>query len=157
MLTVGQYTAMFGVGTILGGVVGGPMMKKLGEKTSILAALILTSVVTFVLAFTASAGLMWGIVFIFGFCFGYYETVYMAMGMDYSDPRIAAFMFSIIMAVGNFGIAAGSPLAGVLVDNMGFKQMFMIFAGIHLVGAAGGVWRLQTQETHHCSRRCRTR
>ena len=133
LITVGQYTAVFGIGTIFGGVVGGPMMKKLGEKASLLAALILTSVVTFVLAFTASAGLLWAIVFVFGFCFGYYETVYMAMGMDFADPRIGAFMFSIIMAVGNFGIAAGSPLAGTLVDNLGFQPMFMVFAGIHLL------------------------
>lgn len=145
MSTVGQFIALFGVGTIFGGVIGGPMMKKLGEKTSILAALLLTAAVTFILAITGSGWLVLVVIFIFGFCFGYYETVYMAMGMEYSDPRIAAFMFSIVMAVGNFGIAAGAPLAGVLVDNMGFQPMFMIFAGIHLVAlpVVFGVFALQ--------------
>ncbi len=119
--TVGLYTSVFGIGTILGGVIGGPLMKKVGERASVLTALIGTAVVTFVLAVTPSAGLMWAVVFLFGFAFGYYETVYFAMGMDFSDPRIAAFMFSIIMAVGNIGIGLGQPLAGALVDGVGFR------------------------------------
>ncbi len=130
---VGLYTSVFGVGTALGGVVGGPLMRKFGERNSILAALLITSAVTFVLALTTSAWLMWAIVFLFGFAFGYYETVYFALGMAFSDPRIAAFMFSVIMAVGNFGIAGGQPLAGALVDSLGFQPMFMIFAVIHLL------------------------
>jgi PAT family beta-lactamase induction signal transducer AmpG len=76
---------------------------------------------------------MWAVVFLFGFAFGYYETVYFALGMDFSDPRIAAFMFAFIMAVGNIGIAAGQPLAGSLVDSVGFRPMFAIFAAVHLL------------------------
>jgi PAT family beta-lactamase induction signal transducer AmpG len=130
---VGLYTSVFGIGTVLGGLVGGPLMRKFGERNSVLAALLITSAVTFVLALTTSAWLMWAIVFLFGFAFGYYETVYFALGMAFSDPRIAAFMFSVIMAVGNFGIAGGQPLAGILVDSLGFQPMFMIFAVIHLL------------------------
>ncbi|MBI9107550.1 MAG: MFS transporter [Spirochaetales bacterium] len=129
---VGLYTSVFGIGTIFGGLIGGPLMKKLGERTSILAALLLTSGVTFVLAINPSAGLMWAVVFLFGFAFGYYETVYFAMGMVFSDPRIAAFMFAFIMAVGNIGIALGAPLAGSLVESIGFRPMFGIFAVVHL-------------------------
>jgi PAT family beta-lactamase induction signal transducer AmpG len=131
--TVGLYTSVFGIGTILGGLIGGPLMKKIGERSSILAALLITSAVTFILAVTPSAGLMWAVVFLFGFAFGYYETVYCALGMDFSDPRIAAFMFAFIMAVGNIGIAAGQPLAGSLVDSVGFRPMFAIFATVHLL------------------------
>ena len=130
---VGLYTSVVGIGTVLGGLVGGPLMRKVGERNSVLAALLLTSAVTFILALTNSAGLMWAIVFLFGFAFGYYETVYFALGMAFSDPRIAAFMFSVIMAVGNFGIAGGQPLAGVLVDSLGFQAMFVVFAAVHLL------------------------
>lgn len=131
--TVGLYTSVFGVGTILGGLIGGPLMKKIGERASVLAALLITSIVTYALAVTPTAGLMWAIVFLFGFAFGYYETVYFAMGMDFSDPRIAAFMFAFIMAVGNIGIGVGQPLAGILVDKVGFRPMFAIFATVHLL------------------------
>jgi len=131
--TVGLYTSVFGIGTIAGGLGGGPLMRKLGERTSILSALVLTSAVTLALAVAPSAGLMWILVFLFGIAFGYYETVYFAMGMDFSDPRIAAFTFAFIMAVGNIGIGLGQPLAGMLVDAVGFKPMFGIFAGVHIL------------------------
>jgi len=131
--TVGLYTSVFGIGTVFGGLVGGPLMKKIGERTSVLAALLMTSGVTYFLALAPSPGLMWGIVFLFGLAFGYYETVYFAMGMDFSDPRIAAFMFAFIMAVGNIGIGVGQPLAGSLVDAIGFRPMFATFATIHLL------------------------
>ncbi len=131
--SVGVYLSVFGIGAVLGAVVGGPLMKRIGRRNSILAALLLTTIVTAALALVPSAGLAWVVVFVFGVAFGYYETVYMAMGMDFSDPRIAAFMFSIIMAVGNIGIGLGQPLAGVLVDGMGFKAMFLILAVVHVL------------------------
>ena len=145
LATVGLYTSVFGIGTILGGVVGGPLMKKIGERASILAALLLTAGVTLVLAAVPTAGVMWAVVFLFGVAFGYYETVYFAMGMDFSDPRIAAFMFAVIMAVGNFGIAGGQPLAGTLVDAAGFRVMFLVFGVIHLLAlpAVFGIFRLR--------------
>ncbi len=131
--SVGVYLSVFGIGAVLGAVVGGPLMKRIGRRNSILAALLLTTIVTAAMALVPSAGLAWVVVFVFGVAFGYYETVYMAMGMDFSDPRIAAFMFSIIMAVGNIGIGLGQPLAGVLVDGMGFKAMFLILAVVHVL------------------------
>jgi len=142
---VGVYLSVFGVGTVLGALVGGPLMKRIGRRNSILAALILTSAVTAAMALVPSAGLAWVVEFAFGVAFGYYETVYFAMGMDFCDPRIAAFMFSIIMAVGNIGIGLGAPLAGSLVDNMGFKAMFWIFAAVHVVSlpVVFGIFKLR--------------
>ncbi|MBN1120705.1 MAG: MFS transporter [Anaerolineae bacterium] len=130
---VGVYMSVFGVGTVVGAVIGGPLVKQIGRRNSLLAALILTSAVTAVMAITPSAGIAWAAVALFGIAFGYYETIYFAMGMDFSHPRIAAFMFSVLMAVGNFGIAAGQPLAGVLVDGIGFRWMFAVFAVVNLI------------------------
>lgn len=131
--SVGLFTSVFGIGTIVGGVTGGPLMKKIGKRRSLLTALFVTATVTFALAVTPSAGIMWAVVFLVGFAFGYYETVYFAMGMDFTDPRIAAFMFAFIMAVGNIGIGLGSALAGSLVDAVGFRPMFAIFGVVHLL------------------------
>jgi MFS family permease len=130
---VGLYTGVYGLGTFFGAIIGGPVMKKIGERSSLIAALVITTVVTLLLAIAPSANFMWVVVFLFGVAFGYYSTAYFALGMEFSDPRIAAFMFSVIMAVGNFAIAAGSALAGTLVDALGFRLMFLIFAGIHLL------------------------
>ena len=142
---VGLYMAVFGIGAIIGSVVGGPLLRRLGRRFSITAALLLTSVVTFGLALIPSAGIAWAIILLFGVAFGYYETVYFAMGMDFSDPRIAAFMFAFIMAVGNLGIGLGQPLAGMLVDSLGFSWMFGIFAVVNLLAlpCVYGIFRLR--------------
>jgi len=130
---VGVYTSVFGIGTILGGVIGGPLMARLGRRTSIYAALVITAAATVGLAAVPNAGVAWAIAGVFGVAFGYYETAYFAVGMEFCDPRIAAFTFSFIMAVGNVGIGLGQPLAGALVEGVGFRWMFGVFALIHLV------------------------
>jgi len=142
---VGLYTSVFGIGAVVGSLVGGPLMSRIGRRASITAALLLTSAVTFGLAALPSTGSAWAVVFLFGVAFGYYETVYMAIGMDFSDPRIAAFMFAFIMAVGNIGIGLGAPLAGVLVDVIDFRWMFVVFAVVNLLAlpCVYGVFRLR--------------
>jgi PAT family beta-lactamase induction signal transducer AmpG len=53
--------------------------------------------------------------------------------MKKSDPRIAASMFSILMAIANIGTVIGLPLAGVLVDGIGYRWTFAILAGLNLL------------------------
>jgi PAT family beta-lactamase induction signal transducer AmpG len=108
-------------------------MKWLGRHTSLYAALAITVIATLGLALAPQGIFTWSIVFLFGVAFGYYETVFFALAMDFCHPAIAAFMFSIAMAVGNLGIGAGQPLAGLLVDRLGFQLLFLISAGIHVL------------------------
>jgi PAT family beta-lactamase induction signal transducer AmpG len=117
---VGLYTSVFGLVTVLGGLAGGPAARRFGRQTSLLIALLLASGAVTGFALLPSPAVAWDVVALFGMAFGFYETVYMAMGMGFSDPRIAAFTFSLIMAVGNIGIGLGQPLPGVLVDAVGF-------------------------------------
>jgi PAT family beta-lactamase induction signal transducer AmpG len=142
---VGLYTSVFGVGTVLGGLVGGPLTDRIGRRGSLVVALLLTSATVFGLAMLPSAGLGWLVVGFFGIAFGYYETVYMTMGMDFCDPRIAAFMFAFVMAVGNVGIGLGQPLSGALVDAVGFRWMFVVLAVLNLLTLplVYGVFRLR--------------
>jgi MFS family permease len=131
--TVGYLTAIYGLGTVCGGLVGAPLLKKFGPQNSLIGAMCLTALVTFLLAVTPVSGFLWVIMFLYGIAYGYYSTVYFALGMEFSDPRIAAFMFSVIMAVGNLAISAGSALAGGMVDAVGFRWMFVVFAVINLL------------------------
>ncbi len=130
---VGLYASVFGIGMVAGGLVGGPLTRRVGRRASLLGALLLTSATVSGLALLPSAGVGWVVMFFFGVAFGYYETVYMAMGMEFSDPRIAAFMFAFIMAVGNIGIGLGEPLSGGLTDAFGFRWMFAILAILNLL------------------------
>jgi len=144
---VGVYTSVFGVGTVTGGLMGGPLTKRVGRRTSVIIALLLTSATVFGLAALPSPGLGWAVVFLFGVAFGCYETVYMTLGMDFADPRIAAFMFAIVMAVGNVGIGLGQPFSGALVDAVGFRWMFVVLGALNLLTlpAVYGVFRLREE------------
>ena len=130
---VGLYTSVFGLGTVSGGLAGGPLTKRAGRRSSIVLALLLTSATVFGLALLPSAELGWALIFLFGVAFGTYETVYMTLGMDFSDPRIAAFMFAVVMAVGNVGIGLGQPISRALVDAVGFRWMFAVLATLNLL------------------------
>lgn len=129
---VGFYTSLFGVGAVLGALAGGPIADRLSRRDSLIAALILSSLALLALVLSGSPSIALGVVILFGIAFGYYETVYMAAGMDLTDPRIAATMFAIIMAVGNIGIGLGQPLAGALVDGLGFSGLFLVLALVNL-------------------------
>jgi MFS transporter, PAT family, beta-lactamase induction signal transducer AmpG len=133
MNTIALLAAVFGIGQVLGGLAGGPLLKRLGRKTSLYATAIFTALATLFLGILPSGGLAWLVVPVFGIAFGYYSTIYFAVAMDFADPRIAAFMFAVTMAFGNVGISAGSALSGILVDKVGFRPMFMIYAGVNLL------------------------
>jgi PAT family beta-lactamase induction signal transducer AmpG len=142
---VGVYTSVFGLGTVTGGLAGGPLTRRVGRRTSVIIALLLTSTTVFGLALLPSAELGWAVIFLFGVAFGCYETVYMTLGMDFADPRIAAFMFAFVMAVGNVGIGLGQTVSGALVDAVGFRPTFGVLAAVNLLTlpAVYGVFRLR--------------
>ncbi|HUV16834.1 MAG TPA: MFS transporter, partial [Pelolinea sp.] len=83
-----------------------------------------------------SQWIVWILVFIFGFAFGFYETVYFAISMRVTDGRIAATMFSILMAVVNIGTGIGLGITGLMSDQMGFRWSFGVIALINLFAFA---------------------
>jgi PAT family beta-lactamase induction signal transducer AmpG len=85
------------------------------------------------LALIPSMGWAWGLVAAFGLAYGYYETVYFALSMRATDPRIAASMYSILMAVANIGTGIGLGVTGVLTDVAGFRWTFAILAALNLL------------------------
>ena len=92
-----------------------------------------TSVVAIaLLAAIISPWMAWLLVFVFGLAFGFYETVFFAVSMRITDGRIAATMFSILMAVANIGTGIGLSLSGVLSDALGYNITFLILAVLNL-------------------------
>lgn len=129
----GFYTAIWGLGVVLGGVSGGRLTDRVGFRSAVQGALLASLVAILALAFIFSPQAAWPLAVIFGLAYGYYETVYFAISMRLTDPRIAASMFSILMAVANLGTAVGVGLSGVLVDTVGFRWTFAIIAGLNLL------------------------
>jgi len=129
----GLYSAVWGLGIVVGGILGGRGTDKLGHRRSVWLAMIisLASILLFLIAANAQAA--FAIALAFGFAFGFYETVYFATSMARTDPRIAASMFSILMAIANIGTGIGLAVTGVLVDGVGYPWTFAIVAGLNLL------------------------
>ena len=130
---IGRYGALRGIGAVIGAVVGGLLIDRLGRRQSAYSAVVLISVVAVLIgAATGSAvviwlGLAWGVIWAFQ------ETVFFALAMDIADARIAASMFAVMMAISNLGAALADGAATALSDNLGFVAVFFALAAINLV------------------------
>jgi len=135
--TAGVITSIWGAGVVGGSIVGGWLMRKLQAKRALLigAFLLCASLLTLAFLITPNFGLPLAItmVIFFGVAYGAYQTEYFAVAMRYVDPRIAASMFSILMAFTNVGQGIGMALSGMLVDQAGFSSTYLILFGINLL------------------------
>jgi MFS family permease len=133
LATAGYIGMVLGLGTIAGGLIGGNITDQIGQKRSVQAAVVASLIGVGVLPFISAQWMAWLLVFIFGFSFGFYETIYFAISMRMTDGRIAATMFSILMAVANIGTGIGLGLTGFLSDLAGFTTTFFILAALNFL------------------------
>ena len=131
--TAGLYSAIWGLGIVIGGVLGGRGADKLGHRRSVWTAMIISFGAILLFLVVPDGRIAYLVALAFGFAFGFYETVYFAASMARTDPRIAASMFSILMAVANIGTGIGLALTGVMVDGLGYPLTFVILAGFNLL------------------------
>ena len=131
--TAGLLTTVWGIGTVLGGAAGGSLIRRLGQRGTVWIALALALVSVLALAFTGSLAIAWPLVILFGLAYGTNQTVYYSLAMNATDARIAASMFSILMAVVNVAQGAGMALSGLLAHEIGFRWTFAVFAALNLL------------------------
>lgn len=135
--TAGLITSIWGAGVVGGSIVGGWLMRKFHAKRGLLVGVILLSASLLTLAFLISPSfglpLAIAMVIFFGVAYGTYQTEYFAVAMRFVDPRIAASMYSILMAFTNVGQGIGMALSGMLVDRASFSSTFLILFGINLL------------------------
>lgn len=129
----GYYTTVWGVGVVLGGVFGGRIYNRIGMRNASLSAMGVGLVGILLLAFTGGPGMAWPLVAAFGLAYGTQQTVYFALAMKYTDSRIAASMYSILMAVTNIAQGAGMAVSGLLSDAAGFRWTFVVLAALNLL------------------------
>jgi MFS family permease len=85
------------------------------------------------LAFIPNPNLAWVLVPLFGLAYGVQQTVYFALAMEYTDTRIAASMFAILMAFTNVGQGAGLAVSGALAGSLGYRWTFVILAALNIL------------------------
>ena len=71
--------------------------------------------------------------FILGLSFGVQQTIIFALSMNATDSRIAASMYSILMAVTNVAQGFGMFLTGTLSDAISFRMLFIIMGLVNLL------------------------
>ncbi len=129
----GLYSAVWGLGIVLGGVLGGKGTDRFGHRKSVLYAMIASFISIILFLVVPSPNLAFLIAAVFGFAYGFYETVYFATSMARTDPRIAASMFSILMAIANIGTGIGMAVTGLMVDSMGYPWTFLVLALLNML------------------------
>lgn len=130
--TAGFLTTVWGIGVVFGGITGGRLADQLGQRRAVLMALLLAFLAIFGLTLVFHPWAAWPMIALFGLAFGFYETVFFAISMRVTDPRIAASMFAILMAVANLGTGIGLGMSGALAETLGFRTAFVIFAALNL-------------------------
>lgn len=129
----GMFTTLWGIGVVLGGLVGGWLVQKIGRKNGARLAIGISFVSVIALVFTNDPGFAWPVVALFGLAYGTYQTVYFSLSMGVTDSRIAASMFSILMAVSNVAQGVGMALSGILVDTIDYRLTFVVFAFLNVL------------------------
>jgi len=131
----GLYTTVWGIGVVLGGLLGGRLVDRIGQQSATRIALLFSFGSVLALAAIPSPVFAWAIVVLFGLSYGTYQSVYFALAMNYTDQRIAASMYSIFMAVTNVGQGVGFAVAGGLADFslVGFRWAFVILSVFNLL------------------------
>jgi len=122
----GLVSSVLGLGIIIGGVFGGRVMDTLGKRKAIWAALLSSLIANIAFALIPNPGWVWAVVFFLGLSFGVQQTIIFALSMNASDTRIAASMYSILMAVTNVAQGFGMFLTGSLSDAISFPLLFII-------------------------------
>ena len=131
--TAGLVTTVWGIGCVVGALVGGRVMDRLGNRHALWLSLLLVVPAMALLAVTSSKPMMWAVAVFFGIAYGVSQAIYFALAMKYTQPAIAASMFSILMAVTNIGQGIGLGMGGGLSKSLGFSVTFLIFGGIMLL------------------------
>ncbi len=131
--TAGVVASVLGIGIIAGSLVGGKIVDRIGQRKSVQLSLLVTLLSVIALGAINSPAVAWALVFFFGVAFGLYETVYFAIAMRETNERIAATMFSILMAVANLGTGIGLGLSGALAEGFGYPIAFGVLAALNLL------------------------
>jgi PAT family beta-lactamase induction signal transducer AmpG len=133
----GFITSLWGIGVVVGSIVGSLLMSKVRVKKATIAILAMVSGALLLLAFLVlkQYGLAFaiGLVILYGVAYGAAQTVTFAFCMRVVDQRIAASMFAILMAFTNVGQGIGLGIGGALSDAVTFRWTFVIFAALNLL------------------------
>ena len=120
-------TTIWGVGCVVGAVLGGVIMDRQGDRSALRLSMLSVALVLALIASVNLLGLAYLLVVLFGLAYGASQAVYFALAMKHTRADIAASMYSILMAVTNIGQGIGLGIGGLLSKSFGFSAAFLVF------------------------------
>jgi len=130
---IGTYGSLRGAGAVVGALLGGILLDRIGRRPGAYIALAVISLGGVAVGLATGIPMLLVLGVIWGIAWGFQETIFVALAMHLSDSRIAASMFAIMMALSNFGTAIGDGGATALSDNWGYPTVFITLAIINVV------------------------
>ena len=128
--TAGLITTVWGIGCVIGRLLGGYIMDHTSDKKAVWISVLTVAPTMVLLAVVANLPLAFVAAIIFGVTYGISQAVYFALAMKYTEPSIAASMFSILMAVTNIGQGIGLALSGFLAKKAGYPVAFIVLGAL---------------------------
>jgi PAT family beta-lactamase induction signal transducer AmpG len=128
--TAGLITTVWGVGCVVGGMLGGIIMDHTNDKVALWISVLTVAPSMVVLALVQSLPMMFVAAILFGVTYGISQAVYFALAMKYTQPSIAASMYSIMMAVTNVGQGIGLAISGMIAKAAGYPIAFLVFGAL---------------------------
>ena len=122
---IGLIITIWSLTKVFGSLSGGIICDRWGRKNPLCILLILGGFFTAMLIFAKNwetVAILYGII---GFFHGSLYTVWGALLMDVTNPRIGATQYSILTGLGNLGITVGESSTGIMVSILGFTRTFL--------------------------------
>ncbi len=142
---VGAINKGFGLAaTIFGALAGGALMAKMRLYRALLVFGILQALTNLGFMLLAASGksyaLMVTVIGLENLCGGMGTTAYVALLMALCDPRFSATQYALLSALSAVGRVYVGPVAGYLVEGLGWQSFFFFTFLIALPGLAVLVW-----------------
>jgi PAT family beta-lactamase induction signal transducer AmpG len=142
--TVGFATQVLGlIATMVGVLLGGLLLTRFNLMSMLLIFGVLQAFSTLFFAGLDQIGpnklVMYSLISFENFCAGLGTAALMAFMMSLCHIRYTATQFALLSALGNFGRVALAPLAGVIIEQIGWTQ-FYVWAFIIALPALALLW-----------------
>jgi len=135
-VSIGHFGALRGAGAVIGALIGGLLMERVGYKRMAIATVFVISIAAALMGLSSTVPMILKLALIWGFAWGLQETVFLCLAMSLADVRIAASIFAIMMAISNIGTAIVEGVATALSAKIGFQLVFLALAGFNFINIA---------------------
>lgn len=129
---LGTMGSLQGVGAILGALISGFCVFRLGAQKTAYIALVGISVGGLMMSQSSGSSdfpeVIFGMTLLWGIFWSFQETIFVTLAMYNCGKTHAATLFASLMMVSNLGNAFGEGLATSLVADFGFRQVFQFLA-----------------------------